>query len=235
MQQYFTKRRALAHSIFTTGFSVGYFALPSLVRIIISEYGWSRALIVISGIILQSLVFGLLMRPVTNIPINYEENNSKSSKLTKKSSGLSLCSHIYFIIFLISVFGVHIGQCVIITYLPLRCDMIDLSKTEAANLLTIIGITGIFFRPAMGYLADRPWINRVTMYGMAAISTGALTGFSTLVYSFPGLIVTSSLFSLFSGEWHLLCTYTVNAWVTEVSLGSTRTARNQCVSTYHWW
>ena len=84
--------------------------------------------------------------------------------------------------------------------LPLRCDMIGLTKTEASNLMTIIGIMGIFIRPVMGHLADQPWMNRVVMFGTASVLTGILTGVSTQVYSFSGLAVTSALFGLLSGR-----------------------------------
>ena len=216
VQQYFTKRRALAHSIYTSGFSVGYFTLPSLVRIIISEYGWSQALIMVSGIILQSQIFALLMRPLPKMQrdddgyLNTSDTKSSNIKqIQHTSSDSNLWGRVPLILFLISVFGIHIGQLVNIIYLPLRCDMINLSKPEASNLLTIIGVTGMFFRPALGHLGDQLWMNRVVMFGAASVLTGVLTGVTSLVYSFPGLIVTAVLFSFFSGELRFLNKFTV--------------------------
>ena len=212
VQQYFVQRRALAHGIFTTGVSVGLFTLPTTVRVIISHYAWQSALVLISSILLHTLIFAALLKPVRqeqSIKEIIVGNNvdAKDSNLKLRNNRahdnmeLSLmCKHLSFILFLVGVFGVHVGHLAILTYLPLRCDMIGLTKTEASNLMTIIGIMGIFIRPVMGHLADQLWMNRVVMFGMASVLTGILTGVSTQVYSFSGLAVTSALFGLLSGR-----------------------------------
>ena len=212
VQQYFVHRRALAHGIFTTGVSVGLFTLPTTVRVIISHYAWQSALVLISSILLHTLIFAALLKPVhherSTKQIIFSDNmDAKDSNLklhnnrVRDNIELSLmCKHVTLILFLVGVFGVHVGHLAIITYLPLRCDMIGLTETEASNLMTIIGVMGIFIRPVMGHLADQPWMNRVAMFGTASVLTGILTGVSTQVYSFSGLAVASALFGLLSGK-----------------------------------
>ena len=217
VQQYFVQRRALAHGIYTTGLSVGFFTLPTVVRVIISQYAWQGALVLISGILLHGLIFAALLKPVRHKRVNREtinvENNGgkdtdvklRNDRAHYKIELFKHHEHVTFILFLVGVFGVHIGHLAILTYLPLRCDMTHLTKTEASNLMTIIGVMGIFIRPVMGHLADQPWMNRVVMFGIASVLTGILTGVSTQVYSFSGLAVASALFGFLSGRLEMLC------------------------------
>ena len=61
---YFEKKRALATGIAVCGAGVGTFMFAPIGRLLLDNYSWQSAMIIISGIVLNSLVCGMLMRPL---------------------------------------------------------------------------------------------------------------------------------------------------------------------------
>lgn len=65
---YFEKRRSFATGIAVCGSGIGTFAFSPLVEYLINELSWQNSLIIISGIMLNCVVFGAMFRPL-------EDNN----------------------------------------------------------------------------------------------------------------------------------------------------------------
>ncbi|XP_075535622.1 monocarboxylate transporter 13-like [Dermacentor variabilis] len=61
---YFDRRRSLATGITVCGSGVGTFVMAPLVQALVRAYGWKGTLIICSGLSLQGVVAGSLMRPV---------------------------------------------------------------------------------------------------------------------------------------------------------------------------
>ncbi|XP_072142321.1 monocarboxylate transporter 13-like [Dermacentor andersoni] len=61
---YFDRRRSLATGITVCGSGVGTFVMAPLVQALVRVYGWKGTLIICSGLSLQGVVAGSLMRPV---------------------------------------------------------------------------------------------------------------------------------------------------------------------------
>ncbi|KAL1486680.1 hypothetical protein MTO96_008901 [Rhipicephalus appendiculatus] len=61
---YFDRRRSLATGITVCGSGVGTFVMAPLVQALLRSYGWKGTLIICSGLSLQGVVAGALMRPV---------------------------------------------------------------------------------------------------------------------------------------------------------------------------
>lgn len=61
---YFEKRRSFATGIAVCGSGIGTFAFSPLVEYLISEYSWQNSLIIISGLMLNCVVFGAMFRPM---------------------------------------------------------------------------------------------------------------------------------------------------------------------------
>ncbi|XP_077977761.1 monocarboxylate transporter 13-like [Glandiceps talaboti] len=62
---YFQKHHAIANSIAFAGHAVAYIALGPFYQILIYEYGWRGALLIIAGINMNVIICGLLMKPPT--------------------------------------------------------------------------------------------------------------------------------------------------------------------------
>ncbi|XP_046550446.1 monocarboxylate transporter 3-like [Haliotis rubra] len=61
--QYFDKKRPLAIAIANSGISIGLMALPTLITYLFDEYGFQGALMLLGGIMMQTIVCAALFRP----------------------------------------------------------------------------------------------------------------------------------------------------------------------------
>ncbi|XP_030837508.1 monocarboxylate transporter 13 isoform X2 [Strongylocentrotus purpuratus] len=66
--EYFTKYYSIAQSIASAGSAVGIILLPPLTQYLVSEYGWKGAYLVLAGLLANSLVCGMLLRPLSSFP-----------------------------------------------------------------------------------------------------------------------------------------------------------------------
>ena len=273
-QQYFDKRRSMACGLIMCGYSVGVFLLPPLIRLSISMYGWQGALFILGALVLQAMVCGALLRPLsqeimemvilpeiqdgvrTNNETSVEsvqpelhrdmtrqtnEKNNVESKsayeyekqgigpgqdtqptsvflremrhvsienttttkpvpencLQEPTSEPPPCRHLSLTML---IFGECLMQCghrVTYQYTPLRCDLVGVSKLQAAWLLTIIGIVGCVMCPLAGWLGDRKFVNRTVMMGLSGALSGLTAVITTRLDKFQELIPLAVLFGIF--------------------------------------
>ncbi|VDI40998.1 MFS transporter, MCP family, solute carrier family 16 (monocarboxylic acid transporters), member 4 [Mytilus galloprovincialis] len=66
LNSYFDKRRGLANSLANSGGSLGGLLLPLIIQALLETYGLQGAQIVVSGMLLNIVVFAALLRPLTN-------------------------------------------------------------------------------------------------------------------------------------------------------------------------
>ncbi|KAJ8969486.1 hypothetical protein NQ317_011492 [Molorchus minor] len=78
---YFETKRSLATGIAVCGSGVGTCVFAPLARILLDEYGWKGANLILAGIILNCAIFGTLMRP-----LEYPKNNTKNIKMGVQNS-----------------------------------------------------------------------------------------------------------------------------------------------------
>lgn len=77
-----------------------------------------------------------------------------------------------FIVFTLSNFCTSIGFNVPYVFIaPLGTDL-GLSKQERSYLLSTIGIANTVGRIILGYLSDKPWINRLMVYNLCLTACG---------------------------------------------------------------
>ncbi|KAH9504477.1 hypothetical protein Btru_062878 [Bulinus truncatus] len=78
---YFESKRALATGICVCGSGIGTFVLAPVSELLLNEYNWSWALLILGAIILNGVVFGGLVRPLELIPSStlvIKEKNGKT-------------------------------------------------------------------------------------------------------------------------------------------------------------
>ncbi|ELK00928.1 Monocarboxylate transporter 12 [Pteropus alecto] len=63
--KYFSRRKALAYGIAMSGSGIGTFILAPVVQLLIEQFSWRGALLILGGFVLNLCVCGALMRPIT--------------------------------------------------------------------------------------------------------------------------------------------------------------------------
>lgn len=92
---YFTKKRAIATGIATSGSGLGVIVYPYLTESLISLYDWRNTLLIIAGLCLNATVCGALFRPLSkqkgkSSPCDcLDENKSEFSEAGEKQSMLA--------------------------------------------------------------------------------------------------------------------------------------------------
>ena len=61
---YFEKRRSLATGLSLCGLGIGTIIFPPLIEILVDEYGWRGAALIVAALVLNGCVFGALLRPL---------------------------------------------------------------------------------------------------------------------------------------------------------------------------
>ncbi|KAK5646514.1 hypothetical protein RI129_004978 [Pyrocoelia pectoralis] len=61
---YFEKKRSLATGIAVCGSGLGTFIFAPVINLLLQEYGWRGAMLIISALVLECIIFGALFRPL---------------------------------------------------------------------------------------------------------------------------------------------------------------------------
>jgi len=76
---------------------------------------------------------------------------------------------------------------------------LDVSKTTASSILSILGVFDTVGRAASGLLADRPWADSLYISSVATIVAGLLTCLVSAIFSFELICVYAAFYSVFIG------------------------------------
>ncbi|KAM4635935.1 monocarboxylate transporter 12 isoform 1-T2 [Discoglossus pictus] len=227
--KYFEKRKALAYGIAMSGSGIGTFILAPVVQLLIEQYSWRGALLILGGFVANLCVCGALMRPInlmedfTHYPLKQDQMHKEPNKNTGLSSSCSPlsqdCTHkslCYgsqkeysfimkpdFIILAISFLFLAYGCSPLFVYLVPYALNVGVSHQEAAFLMSILGVIDIVGNITFGWLTDRRALkkHRYVCYLTAVGMDGLCCLFLPLLRSFPLLVPFSVTFGYFDGAY----------------------------------
>lgn len=84
----------------------------------------------------------------------------------------SLFKDVVFILFTLSNFLTSIGFNIPYVYIVSRARSLDLTHNQASMLLSIIGVANTVGRIILGYISDKPWVNRLWVYNVCLTICG---------------------------------------------------------------
>lgn len=84
----------------------------------------------------------------------------------------SLLKDPIFILFTLSNFCTSIGFNVPYVFLVSRAELLGITTKNASYLLSTIGIANTVGRIVLGYIADKPWVNRLWVYNVCLTTCG---------------------------------------------------------------
>lgn len=177
--KYFSRRKALAYGIAMSGSGIGTFILAPVVQLLIEQFSWRGALLILGGFVLNLCVCGALMRPITlkeDHP-SPEKNRdhgmqrgdcpqaSPYSPLTKEWAQMCLCGSLKqeygfllmsdFVVLAVSVLFMAYGCSPLFVYLVPYALSVGVSHHQAAFLMSILGVIDIVGNITFGWLTDR--------------------------------------------------------------------------------
>ncbi|XP_017473738.1 PREDICTED: monocarboxylate transporter 12-B-like isoform X4 [Rhagoletis zephyria] len=99
----------------------------------------------------------------------------------------SLLKDVVFIVFALSNFFTSIGFNVPYIYIVSQAETLQLGSEQSSYLIAIIGGANTIGRIVLGYLADKPWVNRLWVYNVCLTLCGVSTAMAPLCTGFYSL------------------------------------------------
>lgn len=222
MSLHFDENRTLATQIGTLGTSVGQFAFPVIITPLVAAYSLKGFFLITSGIFANHLPALLLfMNPTkSNCPnelvnekqeivgecVDEEEGdvvittnivpNVDRTEIKQKASFLKSSSYLIYVIQQICLnVGVACG-CLFTAAHVVKVS--DADEMKAAFLISLQGGIEACVRIPFGYLADRPFINKLYLLGFVCVNLGicfAVVGWSDSVFSLGVALCYGGLFT----------------------------------------
>lgn len=113
----------------------------------------------------------------------------------------SLFKDVIFLLFILSNFLTSIGFNIPYVYIVSRARALDLTHNQASMLLSIIGVANTIGRIILGYISDKPWVNRLWVYNVCLTICGLATAFSAFCLDFLTLSIYASVFGFTIGAY----------------------------------
>ncbi|XP_071668030.1 monocarboxylate transporter 12 isoform X1 [Patagioenas fasciata] len=229
--KYFNKRKALAYGIAMSGSGIGTFILAPVVQLLIEQFSWRGALLILGGFVLNLCVCGALMRPIAlkedhkTTPEFLEQDYvpraqkgdlkqvSICSPLIKAWSRECLCYCSWkeydfllmpgFMVLAVSILFMAYGCSPLFVYLVPYALSVGVSHHQAAFLMSILGVIDIIGNVTFGWLTDRRCLkkHRHFCYLFAVGMDGLCCLFLPILQNFPLLVPFSFTFGYFDGAY----------------------------------
>jgi len=215
--QYFEKRRTLANGLSVAGSGVGNFAIPPLIRLCVDGYGLSGALLVLSAIMLHVCLAGALLRPPQTERHQSHADDQKTAAVQSTTAGerhspgcVACCGRLFdwrlltntvFLVYGFSAMLIFTGYPPLYIMLPDHARQTGISKSGAAFLVSILGLSDVVGRIGFGFLADFNLVpKRVLFVGCMAVA-GSLVCVLPTVDHYVGLAVLCAVTGVFAGAF----------------------------------
>ncbi|KAE8590756.1 hypothetical protein XENTR_v10018193 [Xenopus tropicalis] len=227
--KYFEKRKALAYGIAMSGSGIGTFILAPVVQLLIEQFSWRGALLILGGFVSNLCVCGALMRPITlkedslHYPLKQEQMENEPTQSGRLDSSCSPlcqdCSHkrlCYctkkeysfllkpkFMVLAVSFLFLAYGCSPPFVYLVPYALNVGVSNQEAAFLMSILGIIDIVGNITFGWVTDTRFLkkHRYCCYLIAVGLDGLCCLFLPILTRFQLLVPFSVMFGYFDGAY----------------------------------
>ncbi|KAM9411898.1 monocarboxylate transporter 6-like isoform 2-T15 [Salvelinus alpinus] len=208
---YFVRRRAFANAMSSTGTALGLCTLPLLGNYLHTELGWRGSFLVLGAVLLNCCVCGAVMRPLGGPRhrgqplINHSSLQLKEEKLKGRMRALwaglmtALRRHMAFDLlrnnlryrmYVVGITWMMLGFVVPLIYLVPYATAHDMEQSQAALLLSILGIVNIVVRPPVGLLFSLPRFKgwHTYVFSAALLLNGLSNSICCIDASFPVLL-----------------------------------------------
>ncbi|XP_008299517.1 monocarboxylate transporter 6 [Stegastes partitus] len=222
MGHYFVRRRVFVNALSSTGTAVGLCVLPFLGNYLHTEFGWRGSFLILGAVLLNCCVCGAVMRPLQpNRPrgqplMNHgppppdEDNDGKekgrvrtivsriAAAVIKHMAFDQLRNNRRYRVYSIGITWMMLGFVVPLVYLVPYATANGMEPSQAAFLLSILGIVNIVIRPPFGAILGFSWFKgrHIYAFAFALLINGLSNSICTIGASFPVLLVYVVIYGL---------------------------------------
>lgn len=213
VSQHFTKRRALATGIVLCAAGAGTFSIAPLSEQLVELLGWRGAMRVLAGACVGCVGCGAAMLPGQAQQQHHtlgagHADQGPGAKVERRCLAKIIGEELSSSPTLPIMFIMAMGDClsalslyIPYTHLPPAAMAVGISPSNAAFLISAIGVTNTVGRLVAGWLADRPNINPMLLI-MVAVMTATPTHFIfPFISSYWIFLVLSCIFGFLTGMW----------------------------------
>ncbi|CAG9784230.1 unnamed protein product [Diatraea saccharalis] len=125
--------------------------------------------------------------------------SAESKAALSEMLDLSLLVDPIFILFSLSNFLTSIGFYIPYIYTVPMSEKLEV--TNSAYLISIIGGANLIGRIILGFISDKPWVNRLLAYNMCLTIAGISTAMATFCWEFWGLAMYATVFGFTIGAY----------------------------------
>ncbi|XP_026756922.1 monocarboxylate transporter 12 [Galleria mellonella] len=125
--------------------------------------------------------------------------SAESKAALSEMLDLSLLIDPIFVLFSLSNFLTSIGFYIPYVYIVPMSD--KMKVTNPAYLISIIGASNLVGRIILGYISDKPWVNRLLAYNICLTIAGISTALAMACWEFWGLAVYATVFGFTIGAY----------------------------------
>ncbi|KAK1333638.1 hypothetical protein QTO34_006023 [Cnephaeus nilssonii] len=232
--KYFSRRKALAYGIAMSGSGIGTFILAPVVQLLIEQFSWRGALLILGGFVLNLCS----TKQVESRTMSAElRNKTLSGRLLVRlglkngcrPASVAPCSREYsfllmsdFVVLAISVLFMAYGCSPLFVYLVPYALSVGVSHQQAAFLMSILGVIDIVGNVTFGWLTDRRCLKnyQYVCYLFAVGLDGLCYLCLPMLQSLPLLVPFSCTFGYFDGAYVTLIPVVTAEIVGTASLSS---------------
>ena len=191
-RQFSGSSRGLAHGFSLAGNTLGGLLLPGLIALMIDQFGYTGALLILSAVLTNIIPASLFF---TSDRVSHENNNNDTDDDGRASGKKSIYSNSRLWFCIISMASTTIGYTNFGLYLPLHLhSTLGLTKTTAASFISVFAVGDLLGRVTGPALSDK-WSPRWSWY--CAGLSGA--GLAMMILSQVSNTVTVGLLTLVAG------------------------------------
>ncbi|KAJ0016092.1 hypothetical protein NQD34_014382 [Periophthalmus magnuspinnatus] len=211
---YFVRRRAFANAMSSTGTALGLCILPVLGNYLHIEYGWRGSFLVLGAVLFNCCACGAVMRPLKSqrprgpplinhqASLSQEEKDQNTKGFLKTASNYLLsalkkhmafdqfCNNPKYCVYSIGITWMMLGFVVPLIYLVPYATAHDMEPSQAAMLLSILGVVNIVIRPPIGLIFSMPWFKgrHIYVFASALLVNGLSNNICCIGATFPILV-----------------------------------------------
>lgn len=194
---WFDEKKSLALACISVGTSVGFLIWGPITSLIIDNYGWRSAILLIGAIYAHGLVNSFLIRPPPQV--NSDKVTGGIKKAHRKIFDIKILKNPSLFFLYLSVISTFIGHMLPYFWIPTRAKNSEIGLQRGILIVSTLAGTSIVFRILIGFLGDKTWFNRMIIFAASQGISGLLSITSVFFHSFPFLLFYGFLFGIFSG------------------------------------